>query len=113
MPGQIRSDLWVSAFVRRHNDIGRVCVVARRGDPIAGQIVVAIDHLNGTVSLYMPAPSVLRQDDDPDRVFAKTLDRVTPDKVADRIRREAEFDTDLWVVDLEMRTGEPGLTVVG
>ena len=52
-----RTDLWVSAFVRRHNDIGHLCVVSRRGDPIAGQIFVEVDHLNGEVSLYTPAPA--------------------------------------------------------
>ena len=41
-----RSDLWTAAFVRRHNDLGHMCVVARRGDPIAGQIFIEIDHRN-------------------------------------------------------------------
>ena len=55
-----RSDIWVSAFVRRHNDIGHICVVARRGDPVAGQIFLLVDHLNGTVSLFTPAPAAQR-----------------------------------------------------
>ena len=45
----LRTDLWTSAFVRRHNDLGHICVVARRGDPLAGQIFLEVDHLNGTV----------------------------------------------------------------
>ena len=65
----IRSDLWAAAFVRRHNDLGRVCVVARRGDPLAGQIFVEVDHLNGTQSLYVPAPATAREDDDASRIF--------------------------------------------
>ena len=47
----LRSDLWVSAFVRRHNNLGHICVVSRRGDAVAGQIFIEIDHLNGQVSL--------------------------------------------------------------
>jgi hypothetical protein len=108
----IRSDLWASAFVRRHNDLGRLCVVSRRGDPIAGQIFVEVDHLNGTESLYTPAPSAARADDDPDRVFQCRFERVAPEKVRQRIAREAEFDPDLWVLSLELRSGELGLTVV-
>ena len=44
-----RSDLWCAAFVRRHNDLGNMCVVSRKGDPIAGQIFIEIDHLDGVM----------------------------------------------------------------
>lgn len=110
---QIRSDLWVAAFVRRHNDLGHLCVVSRKGDPIAGQIFVEIDHLNGTVSLYSPAPTAARADDGPDRVFQRRFDHVEAEKVRDRITREADFDPDFWVVSLELRAGDLGLLVVG
>lgn len=111
MASLIRSDLWVSAFVRRHNDLGRLCVVSRRGDPIAGQIFIEIDHLNGTASLYTPAPSALREDEDPDRVFQRRFEKVEPSKIRERIGRETEFDPDLWVISLEMRNDDPGVTV--
>jgi hypothetical protein len=108
-----RSDLWVSAFVRRHNDLGHLCVVAHRGDPIAGQILVLVDHLNGTVSLYTPAPMVKRREEDgADRVFERRFDRVEPQKARERIALELDFDPDAWVVDLEMRGGDLGLSVI-
>lgn len=108
-----RSDLWVSAFVRRHNDLGEICVVTRRGDPIAGQILIEIDHLNGTVSLLTPAPSALRPEGDEDRLFSRQLVRVTPDVVRARIEREVKFDPDLWVIALEIRGDDPGVTILG
>lgn len=106
----IRSDLWASAFVRRHNDLGRVCVLVRRGDPLAGQIFVEVDHLNGTASLYVPAPAVAREDA-ASRIFQLRFDRVEAAKVAERIAQELEFDPDLWIVTLELRSGDPGLEV--
>lgn len=109
----LRTDLWAAAFVRRHNDLGRICVVARRGDPIAGQIFIEVDHLNGTVSLFTPAPSALVPEDSADRIFQRRFDHVPPPEAAARIAREAEFDPDLWVLSLEMRDGEPGIEVVG
>ncbi len=112
MAASLRTDIWASAFVRRHNDLGRLCVVARRGDPIAGQVFVEVDHLNGTVSLYTPAPTAARPDDEADRVFLCRFDRVEPAKIRERIAREADFDPDLWVLSLEMRTGETGLNVI-
>lgn len=108
----LRSDLWVAAFVRRHNDIGEICVLARRGDPIAGQIFIEIDHLNGTASLLTPAPAVARREGDEDRLFATRLDHVEPAAVRARIEREADFDPDLWVVSIETRRDDVGVTLV-
>ncbi|MDB5507346.1 MAG: hypothetical protein JWR75_1984 [Devosia sp.] len=108
----LRSDLWVAAFLRRHNDLGHVCVITRRGDPIAGQIFIEIDHLNGTVSLYTPAPAAARTDDGADWVFERRFDQVEPGKVRDRITREADFDPDFWVVSLELRRGDLGILVI-
>jgi hypothetical protein len=108
-----RTDLWVAAFVRRHNDIGHICVVTRHGDPVAGQIFVTVDHLNGTESLYVPAPMTARGDDTESRLFALRLDQVEPLKVRERVLREQEFDPDLWVVSVEVRGGDLGLEVVG
>ncbi|MEQ1769151.1 MAG: DUF1491 family protein [Devosia sp.] len=108
-----RSDLWVAAFVRRHNDIGHICVIVRRGDPIAGQIFIEIDHLNGTCSLLTPAPSSAREDGDADRLFTARFAHVEPDKVRERIAQETRFDPDLWLVALEMRGDDTGATLVG
>lgn len=107
----LRSDLWIAAFVRRHNDLGHLCVISRRGDPVAGQIFLEVDHLNGTVSLYTPAPAALREDT-ADRLFQRRFDRVEPAKVQERIAQEQRYDPDFWVVSLEMRGGEPGVTEV-
>jgi len=108
----LRTDLWVAAFVRRHNDIGHICVVARRGDPIAGQIFIEIDHLNGRVSLLTPAPATARQEGDEDRLFVRRFDQVEPTTVKERIARELDFDPDLWIVALEMRGNDAGVTMV-
>lgn len=109
----LRTDLWAAAFVRRHNDLGHFCVISRRGDPIAGQVFIELDHLNGGTSLYVPAPAALRTDDGEDRVFQLRFDHVEPAKVAARIAQEANFDPDLWVIGLEMRAGDLGILVVG
>jgi hypothetical protein len=107
-----RSDLWAAAFVRRHNDIGHICVVARKGDPIAGQIFIEIDHLNGTASLLTPAPSSARDEGNEDRLFVPRFERAEPEAIRDRIAREADFDPDLWVLALEMRGDDAGVTLV-
>ncbi|MBK8085940.1 MAG: DUF1491 family protein [Devosia sp.] len=107
-----RSDIWVAAFVRRHNDIGRMCVVVRRGDPIAGQIFVEVDHLNGEVSLYAPAPAASWADNPEERVFQRRFDHVSAARVRERLAQEEAFDPDFWVLSLDLRGGDPGLLVI-
>jgi len=108
---QLRADIWCAAFVRRHNDLGRMCVIARKGDPVAGQVWIEVDHLNGTHSLYVPAPSLLKADNADHRLFQCRYERVEAQKIRERITQEAEFDPDLWVVALEMRDGDPGIEI--
>ncbi|WMT91241.1 DUF1491 family protein [Pelagibacterium sp. H642] len=109
---QLRSDIWCAAFVRRHNDQGNFCVVSRRGDAIAGQVWIEVDHLDGTVSLFTPAPGALLDSPPADRVFQKRFSRTDPLTVKDRISREIEFDQDLWVLSLDLRGEDIGVDVV-
>jgi hypothetical protein len=107
----LRSDIWVSAFVRRHNNLGNMCVVSRRGDPIAGQVFIEVDHLDGTLSLFTPAPMASRKDD-ASLVFQRRFSRVEPVKVRERIAREADFDPDLWVLSVDLRGDDVGIEIV-
>lgn len=111
MAGALRSDIWCMAFVRRHNDLGNMCVVAKRGDPIAGQVFIEVDHLDGTRSLYTPAPVVSRGDT-AGLVFQRRFGRVEPDMVRQRIARESDFDPDLWVLSVDLRGDDLGIDVV-
>jgi hypothetical protein len=106
----LRSDIWCMAFVRRHNDMGNMCVVERRGDPIAGQVFIEVDHLDGTRSLFTPAPVVSRGDT-AGLVFQRRFARAEPGKVRDRISQEIGFDPDLWVLSLDLRGDDPGIDV--
>ena len=109
---QLRSDIWCSAFIRRHNDLGNLCVVARKGHAVAGQIWIEVDHLNDEISLYSPAPALMLDEDDFERAFEQRFKRVAVDKVKSRLERELEFDPDIWIIALEQRTDDSGLNIV-
>ncbi len=108
----IRSELWCAAFVRRQNDLGKICVLSRRGDPIAGQVWIEVDHLDGTASLFSPAPSLAVRTESDDWAFICRFDRAPADKVAARLGQEADFDPDFWVISVESRSAELGLNIV-
>lgn len=99
---RLKTEVWVSAFLRSCSDRDAMAVVARRGDRDAGMVtvVVPIDGLRTRV--YGPPPagwseSPLRQSlvpvFDPPDVPRETADEYITGQVA--------FDPDLWVVELE------------
>jgi hypothetical protein len=101
---RLRSDFWVSAYLRRCGVEGADAALRKRGAAEAGAIFVKIDHLDGTASLYGPAPQLFVADSD-ERLFAPILQGVTPVDVEERMARELRFDSDLWLVEVDDREG--------
>lgn len=101
---RLRSDFWVSAYLRRCGVEGLDAALRRRGAAEAGAIFVKVDRLDGTASLYGPAPQSL-VDDSGERRFVALLVEVTPLDVEDKVRRETRFDSDLWLVEVDDRQG--------
>jgi hypothetical protein len=105
MMSRLRSDFWVSAYLRRCALEGVDAVLRRRGSAEAGAVFIKIDHLNGTASLYGPAPQSLVEDRDADRLFAPVLQTASPLDVEDRMKREMRFDPDLWLLEVDDAKG--------
>jgi len=107
---RLTSDFWVSAYLRQATHDGLDAVLRRRGAAEAGAIFVKLDRLDGTAALYGPAPQALA---DPDGVrrFQLVLD-ADPATIEERVERERRFDSDLWLVEIENRRGDPRLDLV-
>ena len=103
---RLRSDIWVAAYLRRCAVEGACCVRRRRGAAEAGAIFIVIDALDGRLALFGPAAQTQIGDGD-DRRWTRMHDAPWTDAadVAARLEREARFDPDLWVVDVEDRAG--------
>ncbi len=101
---RLRSDFWVSAYLRRCGVEGVDAALRKRGASEAGAIFVKVDHLDGTASLYGPAPQLFL-DDTGERLFTPVLQAVTPLDVEERMTRELRFDSDLWLVEIDDRQG--------
>jgi hypothetical protein len=108
----LRSDIWCAAFVRLHNNLGHFCVVAKKGHESAGQIWIEVDHLDGKVSLYSPAPFLKYDNEKGERFFECRLHYVDIITVKEKIAQELNFDPDIWVLALEMRDGDIGIDLV-
>ncbi|PLX39627.1 MAG: DUF1491 domain-containing protein [Hyphomicrobiales bacterium] len=103
---RVTSDLWVSAHVRRCFSAGAMALVARRGATEAGAIFLKINRLYGRFDLYGPAPQTDFDEDRPrDRLFERVLEECPESEIDERLTREARFDSDLWIVEIEDREG--------
>jgi hypothetical protein len=107
---RLRSDIFVSAYIRRRNGENAFAVVRRKGAAEAGAIFVCIDRLDGTADLYGPAPQTMFDEARPERLFQRlTKDGAGPADVAERLAKEASFDPDVWIIDVEDKAGDPRL----
>jgi hypothetical protein len=100
---RLKSEIFVSAYLRRAMSEGATAMLRRRGHADAGAIYIKIDHLDGTASLYAPAPVGHDLAPGIDRQFIRILDRVPSPDVEQRMAKEINFDHDLWFLELEER----------
>jgi hypothetical protein len=113
---RLKSAIWVSAYVRRCNIEGVFAAVRRRGAEEAGAIFIKVARLDGTATLYGPAPQSAFDEDRPgDRAFIVCVGREAPAPEADcetYLAKELKFDPDIWIVETEDRAGRSFLDVV-
>jgi hypothetical protein len=105
MSARLRSDLFVSAHLRRCASEGVVAVLRRRGAAEAGAIFIKVDRLDGRATLYGPAPPDPMRSEDGERRFECLMQDVEPLAVEERMAREIRFDGDLWLMEIEDRAG--------
>lgn len=103
---RVKTEIWVGAYLRRCMGEGLAVYVAARGDPFAGAVFICVDNLAGACWLYGPAPAGLEQSVDERRwtaCFAKAP--VSVREAEEYLRRQKQYDPDLWVIELEDRQG--------
>ena len=81
-------------------------MLRRRGAAEAGAIFIKIDRLDGTCSLYAPAPAS-ELPDGTDRLWSSSLTEEWTDctNIEHKIQREIKFDPDLWLIEVEDKQG--------
>lgn len=102
----LSSDLWVGALVRRAQIGGAFATVVRRGDARAGTVIVkAYDTSERRARLYTEAFGP-----DGDRLWIQPVASEQESELDAYVERQARYDPDLWVVEIEDRQGRHFIT---
>lgn len=97
---RLTTDFWLAAWRRRIEAEGISVYILRRGDETAGAVLVKVATLDGAARLM-----ARRTDPATGRSLWMELDAGSEDVIDTRARREAEFDPDLWIVEIADREG--------
>ncbi len=99
---RLRTDIFVSALLRRVFAKGDFAAVEVKGADEAGAIFIRQHFRDGLETLYGPAPqSFFDEERSGERLFEQRLTREEPDRVKDMLERERKFDPDLWIIEFE------------
>ncbi len=94
---RLKSELWIQAHIRRCQSAGAFCVVARRGDADAGAIAVRIYLARDEIRLLMQS-----MDFEGNAVWRDVFGGpVAQSRVDERLEKEARYDPDMWVIEIE------------
>ncbi|HEX8901240.1 DUF1491 family protein [Vitreimonas sp.] len=100
---ELKTEFWASALIRRAQIGGAFAGVVRKGDRDAGAVMVKVATLDGKARLYGPA-----RNGEGERIWLDLSAGPLGDVEAEvdaHIRKRAETDPDLWVIEVEDKQG--------
>jgi len=109
MPTRLTSEIWVAAYLTRCRLADIPAFVVARGDHTAGAVLVKLNTLDGQACCYQRSFDLMSGE----RRWVVLADGVEAD-VDGSIGRQRSFDPDIWVIEIEDKSGrhlldQPGL----
>jgi hypothetical protein len=103
---RLSTDIWIGALIRRAELSGAYATVIRKGDVRAGAVLVkALDRRAGRAQLYAEAVR-----GDGERVWMSPVAADDEGALDAYIDRAVRFDPDIWVIEIDDRSGRHFLT---
>jgi hypothetical protein len=93
---RLATGLWVAAYRRRLDLAGIPCMIARRGDATAGAVLVKLATMDGQAVVFQRGWDLASGD----RVWT-VLTQGDEGECDAALARQAGFDPDIWVVEIE------------
>ena len=106
---RLTSDIWVAAYLARLRQEAIPAFVTARGNSVAGAVLVKLNTLDGKAQLFQRSFDLMTGD----RRWV-VLTEGDEAAVDASVSKQRGFDPDLWVIEVEDRSGrhlldEPGL----
>jgi hypothetical protein len=107
---RLTSEIWVAAYLTRLRLATIPAFVVQRGDSTAGAVLVKLNTLDGQAVCYQRSFDLMSGE----RQWIVLAEGVETDVDAS-IAKQQGFDPDLWVIEIEDKSGrhlldEPGLS---
>ncbi|MDA5093197.1 DUF1491 family protein [Aliiroseovarius sp. KMU-50] len=107
---RLTADVWVSAYLTRLRLADIPAFVTRKGDLTAGAVLVKLNTLDGQAAVYQRSFDLMTGE----RAWVVLSEGEERDVDA-ALTRQKGFDPDLWVIEVEDKSGrhlldEPGLS---
>lgn len=83
--------------------------VVAKGAEEAGAVYVIVNHLDGTVHLFGPAPGASHDEEGERRWVEELAPPHGPVEASALLDRRRRGDPDIWIVEVEDRTGTAGI----
>ena len=110
---RLKTEFWVKGYIRQRQAAGAFAAVVAHGHDDAGAVLIKISRLDGQAMLYGPAPMSFSDESpvDGERRFARQHDAewIAEREADEIIARQRSYDSDIWVVEVEDRSGASGL----
>lgn len=106
---RLTADIWVSAYLTRLRLVQIPAFVVKRGDATSGSVLVKLNTLDGQACCFQRSFDLLTGE----RAWVVLTEGFEKDVDAS-VSKQAGFDPDLWVIEVEDRDGrhlldQPGL----
>lgn len=98
---RLKTEFYVSMLTRRVFSMGGFAAIEKRGADEAGAIFIRQRFRDGLENLFAPAPQMLASEEG-ERRFELRIEKGERNTVEELLARERRFDSDLWVIELEI-----------
>ena len=102
MAPRLTAKVWTSAYIRRCQASDAMAMVLRHGDDTAGIVLIKLNTLGDGCSVFQPTSDL---DGNREWLRATGPDLVEEAEADAYIERQASYDRDLWVIEVEDRQG--------
>ena len=98
MSARLNARLWVGSLLRRANQAGDFATVVKKGDETAGQVILVARRRNGHMQVFT---RTMNSSGNYSWTVAMAKEQEELVKVNEYLERQAGYDPDLWIIELD------------